>query len=107
MSKKLQLSAPPTSSDDVAAVHACPYRSPDLPDLLHGRDGVDKKLFGQFRFSVDHKSFQQTATAAYKLVDGAVRQADRVTEINRTDVIQLTLGHQRIQYLSQSSKLVL
>lgn len=62
-----------------------------LPDFLDEWDDVEKELFCQLWFSADHETLEEPTPLSDELVDGVLRQADRVAQINRSDVVQLAL----------------
>lgn len=61
------------------------------PDLLDEWDDVEEELFGQFWFSADHETLEETTSLRNELVDRVLGQTDSMAQINGSDVIQFAL----------------
>lgn len=69
------------------------------PDFLDEWDDVEKELFGQFWFSTDHETLEETTPLRDELVNGVLRQTDGVAQINRSDVVQFPFLDHLLEYL--------
>ena len=59
------------------------------PDSLEEGDDVEEELFGQFLLPSDHESLHESSSLFDELKDRLLRQVHRVTDVYRSDVVQL------------------